>query len=58
VSGDQAFTFVSSFTTTAGQVRYSGGIVYLNTDTDTAAEFEIQLTGTVPASLTAASFVL
>ena len=58
VSGDQAFTFVSSFTTTAGQVRYSVGIVYLNTDTDTAAEFAIQLTGTVPASLTAASFVL
>jgi Ca2+-binding RTX toxin-like protein len=58
LTGDQAFTFVSSFTTTAGQVRYSGGIVYLNTDTDTAAEFEIQLTGTVPASLTAASFVL
>jgi hypothetical protein len=39
-------------------VRYSGGIVYLNPDTDTAAEFEIQPTGTVPASLTAASFVL
>ena len=58
LAGDQAFTFVTSFTTTAGQVRYSGGFVYLNTDTDTAAEYAIQLTGTVPAALTAANFVL
>jgi Ca2+-binding RTX toxin-like protein len=58
LAGDQAFTFVNSFTTTAGQVRYSGGIVYLNTDTDTAAEYAIELVGTIPASLTAASFVL
>ena len=58
LAGDQAFTFVSSFTATAGQVRYSGGIVYLNTDADTAAEYEIQLTGSVPVSLSAVSFVL
>ena len=58
LAGDQAFAFVSSFTATAGQVRYSGGIVYLNTDADTAAEFEIALMGVVPASLTAAAFVL
>ncbi|MEY4980086.1 MAG: hypothetical protein RLZZ352_2356 [Pseudomonadota bacterium] len=51
LAGDQAFAFVTSFTTTAGQVRYSGGIVYLNTDADVDAEFEIALTGVVPASL-------
>jgi Ca2+-binding RTX toxin-like protein len=58
LTGDQAFTFVTAFTTTAGQVRYSGGIVYLNTDNDTAAEFEIELTGTIPASLSASDFIL
>ena len=58
LAGDQAFQFVSSFSTTAGEIRYSGGMLYFNTDNDTAAEYEIQLTGTVPASLTAADFVL
>jgi Ca2+-binding RTX toxin-like protein len=58
LAGDQAFSLVSSFSTTAGEVSYSGGVIYLNTDNDTAAEYEIQLTGSVPASLTAASFVL
>jgi serralysin len=58
LAGDQAFAFVTNFTTTAGQVRYSGGIVYINTDTDTAAEFEIALTGVVPASLAATDFLL
>ncbi|MEY4980083.1 MAG: hypothetical protein RLZZ352_2353 [Pseudomonadota bacterium] len=58
LAGDQAFAFVTSFTTTAGQVRYSGGIVYLNTDADVDAEFEIALTGVVPTSLSATDFVL
>jgi Ca2+-binding RTX toxin-like protein len=58
LAGDQAFSFVTSFTTTAGQVRYSGGIVYLNTDADVDAEFEIALTGVVPASLSASDFIL
>jgi Ca2+-binding RTX toxin-like protein len=31
---------------TAGHVRYVGGVVQVNTDSDTAAEFEIQLVGT------------
>ncbi len=30
---------------TAGHVRYVGGVVQVNTDSDTAAEFEIQLVG-------------
>ncbi len=58
LAGDQAFTFVSSFTTTAGQLRYSGGIVYFNTDADTAAEYEIQLTGNLPTTLSATNFSL
>ena len=58
LAGDQAFKFVTSFTAAAGQVRYSQGIVYLNTDSDTATEYEIALTGVVPASLKATDFVL
>ena len=57
-AGDQAFSLVTSFSTTAGEVRYSGDIIYLNTDNDTAAEYEIQLTGTIPTALSAADFVL
>lgn len=60
VAGDQAFSFVNAFTANAStfQVRYSGGVVYLNTDADTGAEYQIQLTGGVPTSLTASDFVL
>jgi Ca2+-binding RTX toxin-like protein len=58
LAGDQAFTFVSSFTATAGQLRYSDGIVYFNTDADTAAEYEIQLTGNLPTTLSATNFSL
>ncbi len=60
LSGDQAFTFVNAFTANAStfQVRYSGGVVYLNTDADTSAEYQIQLTGSVPTSLTASDFML
>ena len=60
LAGDQAFTFVGAgaFTATAGQVRYSGGVLQFNTDTDTAAEYEILITGTPPASLTAGADLL
>jgi Ca2+-binding RTX toxin-like protein len=59
-TGNQAFTYLGSavFTTTAGQVRYSGGVLQINTDTDTAAEYEIQITGTYPASLTVGTDIL
>jgi len=56
--GNQAFALVNSFTATAGQVRYSSGVVYLNTDADTDAEYVVQLLGTVPASMTATDFIL
>jgi Ca2+-binding RTX toxin-like protein len=55
---DQAFTFMTTPFSAAGQVSYSGGIISINTNADTAAEFQIQLTGVVPASLTASDFVL
>ncbi len=60
-TGDQAFTWVTKFSATAGQVRFAAdgngnGIVYLNTDIDTAAEHEILLTGVT--TLTAADFSL
>lgn len=60
LSGDQAFQYVSAFSANAQafQVRYSGGFVYLNIDADNSAEYQIQLTGSVPASLTASDFVL
>ena len=59
--GDQAFVWVTKFNATAGQVRFAAdgqgnGIVYLNTDRDADAEFEIMLTGVT--TLTAADLVL
>ncbi|PRD70597.1 hypothetical protein C6P61_00490, partial [Malikia spinosa] len=50
LAADQAFSWVTGFTTTTGQARFAAdgkgnGIVYLNTDTDLDAEFEILLTG-------------
>lgn len=57
VAGNQAFVFVSSFTTNSpGQVRFQNGMVYLNTDNDVGAEYEIALTGVT--TLTATDFVL
>ena len=49
-SGDQAFVWVTAFTKTAGQARFApdgkgSGMLYLNTDADLAAEYEIALTG-------------
>ena len=57
--GDQAFSLVTSgFGKVAGQVKYADGIVSINTDTDTAAEYEIQLIGKAPGALSALDFVL
>ncbi len=51
--GDQAFEYLGAevFTTTAGQVRYSDGVLQFNTDSDIEADYEIVITGTPPASL-------
>ena len=56
-AGDQAFSWVKSFTATAGQARFAAdgkgnGIVYLNTDKDIAAEYEIMLTGVTTLAAT------
>jgi Ca2+-binding RTX toxin-like protein len=56
---NDAFTgFISSagIFTTAGQLKLSGGVLYGNTDTDSAAEFSIQLTGIT--ALTTSDLVL
>ncbi|MEH2124353.1 calcium-binding protein [Nostoc sp.] len=46
IKGDQAFTYIGSRAFTApGQIRYSGGILQGNTDTNLAANFEIKLEG-------------
>ena len=60
LASNQAFTFIASTTafSVAGQVRYSAGIIAINTDTDAATEYEIQLTGVIPAVLAATDFVL
>lgn len=57
-AANDAFTFVAGPTfTAAGQVRFANGILYGNTDANTAtSEFEIALTGIT--SLAAADFVL
>jgi hypothetical protein len=39
-------------------VRYAAGIIAINTDTDAATEYDIQLTGFIPAVLAATDFVL
>jgi serralysin len=45
-TGNQAFTFIgASAFSAAGQVRFSGGVLYGSTDADTSAEFVIQLSG-------------
>jgi len=46
-TGDQAFVFIGSkaFTGTQGEVRFSGGILQMNTGTDKIADMEIALTG-------------
>lgn len=58
LSGNQAFTYIGSAQFAnilgiyvPGQLRYSGGVLYGNTDTDVAAELQIQLTGTPKLSV-------
>ena len=56
LAGDQAFTFVTTFSTTdaTGQVRFASGVLYISTDADNAAEYEIALSGVTtlaPSSL-------
>lgn len=60
IKGDQAFSWVDNFTA-AGQVRFAvdgqgSGVLYLNTDKDMDAEYEILLTGV--ATLAAADLFL
>jgi Ca2+-binding RTX toxin-like protein len=45
--GNQAFTYIGSadFTGTKGEVRFSGGVLQMNTGTDKIADMEIALTG-------------
>lgn len=47
-SSNNAFTKMIASTATftaAGQLKFAGGVLYGNTDADTAAEFSVQLTG-------------
>ncbi len=47
-AANDAFSFIGSSafsSNAAGQLRFTGGILYGSTDADTAAEFEIQLLG-------------
>jgi serralysin len=58
-TGDQNFTgFIraSATFTTAGQLKFSGGVLYGNTDGDSAAEFAITVTGVT--GLNAADVIL
>lgn len=58
-AGDQAFKFIGAGAFTgnaAGLARFSGGVLYISTDADTASEMEIQLTGV--SSLQASDFYL
>ena len=55
-----AFKFIATTTafSVAGQIHYSNGIISINTDSDAATEYEIQLTGEIPTTLAATDFVL
>jgi len=46
-TGNQAFVYIGSkkFTGTKGEVRFSGGVLQMNTGTDKIADMEILLTG-------------
>ena len=57
--GNNAFTKLFNSTaafTTPGQLKFTGGILYGNTDSDSAAEFSIQLTGI--SKLSSSDFIL
>ena len=58
VAGNQAFKFTTTTFNTPGQIHYSNGIISINTDSDAATEYEIQLTGEIPTTLAATDFVL
>ena len=45
IIGNQDFKWATKLTTAGGEVFYSSGMLYLNTDRDVAAEYEIELTG-------------
>lgn len=45
-AGNQAFTFVANFTGVAGQLRYSAGSLFGDTDGNSVADFQIKFTGT------------
>lgn len=54
-AGDDAFTTLigaKAAFTAAGQLKFTGGILYGNTDSDASAEFAIALTGVSTISLT------
>jgi serralysin len=53
-AGNSAFTKVignSASFTAPGQLKVSGGVLYINTDGDAAAEFSVQLSGITQLSL-------
>jgi Ca2+-binding RTX toxin-like protein len=58
VTGNQAFTLISSGAafTTAGQIKFVGGVLQGNITNDQTADFEIALTGVT--ALSAADFIL
>lgn len=58
LAGDQAFSFVTSFSSTdaTGQIRVASGVLQISTDADSSAEYEIALTGIT--TLAADSFIL
>ncbi|WP_316678173.1 calcium-binding protein [uncultured Tolumonas sp.] len=58
LAGDQAFSFVTVFSSTdaTGQIRFASGVLQISTDADVSAEYEIALTGVT--TLAADSFIL
>ena len=56
--GDQALTLISTRFNAPGQISYNAGIISINTNNDSAAEYEIQLTGVIPTSLAVSDFML
>jgi serralysin len=58
LAGNQAFAFVTSGFTGAGQVRYSGGQLLVNMDSDIAAEFSVTVNVAGGGMLTAANLIL
>ena len=58
-AGDQAFSYVGNAAFTAiGQIRYSAGVLQINSDSDASAEYELIITGTPPATLVTGSSIL